>query len=131
MGRFPQSIIKDSYDTTRYTTDIVKRVPNVSSSLIDFAFTNESLLKSGRFDNAVVRPHTVYHERLLNILLNPKDNTLIALENILRKGPYKIAVKHRPRILSAMTDAELLAYSLSTHYVKSIGMHFLKRKINA
>ena len=131
------SIIKSSQDKSRYRKQYTDLIPAISNVYVDPYFQSDFLLLAHKWKAAIVRPVTNYQQRLLEALLKTDMPWYAEFERLLSKGPFKLAVKYRPRILKVLSDAELLAYAVSTHSIhRVIGAdhtkytHRVKKKIN-
>lgn len=130
MARNIFPIIKNPHDHSRYLPKINSLMYGPASVVVDIRGSSESVLTSGSKQSYIIRPDSIYTERLLQILLGPNTRVLSTVHRLLIKDPFTLPSADRPRILKMLTDAELLAYSLSTHHVNIIRTGSKEKKIH-
>lgn len=117
MGRTLTAIIKSVEDKSQHKASIEKMVHKSSRIYLDANFTSDFMLYNKQWDGAILRPSSQYQYRIMHALMNPNAGLIDSVANLVTSGPFVLSTKYRPLVLTAMTDAELIAHSVSTHHI--------------
>ena len=115
MDTYLHSITKSPSDKSWMRARIVERIPRASVIYIDPSFSSDLMLYLKPWEAMILRPVTQYEYRLLHALLRFGLNQIDELISLFKeKNPFTFGTVYRPRILTSVSDAELVAHAAST-----------------
>lgn len=119
MRTYLTSITKSPFDKTAARKCISQRIPASATIYADPAFSSDIMIPMKDWDAMILRPVTQYEYRFLHAVLDfglHQIDELISLFS--NKNPFNFGTTYRPRILTTVSDAEILAYAASVTSVK-------------
>ena len=118
MDTYLPSITKSPSDKFWMRSRILERIPKQSTVYVDPAFSSDLLVYVKPWDAMILRPVTQYEYRLLHALLELGPDHIDEIISLFKeKKPFTFGTTYRPRILTSISDAELIAHAVSTSEV--------------
>ena len=115
MSRYLYSVLTPSADKSWMASRVKKHIPKTSRTLIDPLFTSDLFLTMPQWEDFILRPRTEYESRVIEALMKSGLNWIEELNDLFsRNKPFSFHTEYRPRILTSISDAEILAYTTST-----------------
>jgi len=128
MRPFLRSLTKSPLDKYWMATQIKTRIPNYATVYVDPSFSSDIFIYMKEWESMIVRPETQYEYRLLHAIINfgvDQINELVSLFS--NKNAFTFETRYRPRILTSISDVELIAHAISTSQVTRVQYYGISR----